>query len=79
MVQEEKPFKGISNLDIWQPLCSAECYHLCDFGRGYQEEQFCENILNLCQWFRSRCCLKDFLSGALVALLFGGTEPFMQF
>ena len=35
------------------------------------EEQFCEIILNLGQWFRSRCCLKDFLSGALVALLFG--------
>ena len=37
-----------------------------------------EFILNLGQWFRSRCCLKDFLSGALAALLFGGVEPFMQ-
>ena len=48
-------------------------------GRGYYEEQFCEIILNLGQWFRRRCCLKDFLSGALEALLFGGAEPFMQF
>ena len=73
------PFKGISYLDIWQPFCSAERNHLCNFGRGYPEEQFCEIILNLGQWFRMRCCLKDFLSGALAALLFGGVEPFMQF
>ena len=25
---------------------------MCNFGRGYQEEQFCEIILNLDQWFR---------------------------
>ena len=42
-------------------------------------EQLCEIILNLDQWFRSRCCSKNFLSGALAALLFGGAEPFMQF
>ena len=73
------PFKGISYLDILQPFCSVECNHLCNFGRGFYEEQFCKIILNLGQWFRSRCCLKDFLSGALTALLFGGAEPFMQF
>ena len=39
------------------------------FGRVHHEEQFCEIILNL----------KDFLSGALVVLVFGGAEPFMQF
>ena len=42
MVQEEIPFKGISYLDIWQPFCSAECNYLCNFGREYQQEQFCE-------------------------------------
>ena len=42
-------------------------------------EQFCEIILNLGQWFRRRCHLKDFLSRALAALLFGGAETFMQF
>ena len=52
------PFKGISYLDICQPFCSAECNYLCNFGRGYYEEQFCEIILNLCRRFRSRCCLK---------------------
>ena len=72
------PFKGISFLDIWQQFCSEECNHLCNFGRGYYEH-FCEIILNLGQWFGSRCCLKEFLSGALAALLFGGAEPFMQF
>ena len=42
-------------LDIWQPLCSVERNHLCNFGRGYLEEQFCEIILNLVQeemWFK---------------------------
>ena len=61
-------FKGISYLEIWQPFCSAEHTHLCNFGRGYIEEQFCEIILNLGQRFR-RSCLKYFLSGAKVALL----------
>ena len=73
------PFKGISYLDIWQRFCSAECNHLCNFGRGYPEEHCCEIILNLGQGFRRRCCLKYFLSGALAALLFNGAEPFMQF
>ena len=31
-----------------------------NFGRGYQEEQFCEIILNLAQLFRRRCVLKIF-------------------
>ena len=56
--------KGISYPELWQPFCSAQRNHLCNFGRGYQEEQFCEIILKLGQWFR-RCILKDFLSGAL--------------
>ena len=33
--------------DSWQPFCSVEYNHLCNFGRGYYEEQFCEIILNL--------------------------------
>ena len=78
VVQEEMKFKGISYLELWQPVCSAEHKHLCNFGRGYQDEQICEIILNLGQWFR-RCLLKDFLSGALATLLFSGAEPFMQF
>ena len=76
VVQEEMPFKGISYLNIWQPFCSTERNHLCNFGRGYPEEQVSEIILNLGQWFR-RCHLKFFFSGALAALLLGGVEPFM--
>ena len=68
VVQEKISFKDIPYLELWHPFCSGERNHLCNFGRGYQEEQFCEIILNLGQWFR--CCLKDFLSGALAALLF---------
>ena len=70
-------FKGISYLELWQPFCSAECNHLCIFGRGYYEERFIEIILNLGQWFR-KCGLNNVLSGALTAILFGGAEPFMQ-
>ena len=73
------PLKVISYLDIWQPFCLVERNHLCNFGRGYYEEQFFEIILNLGQWFRRRFCFKDFLSGALVALLFGGAVQLIQF
>ena len=56
VVKEELSFKDISYLELWQPLssvnCSAEHNNLCSFGRGYYEEQFCEIILNLGQWFR---------------------------
>ena len=52
-------FKDISYRELWQPFCSGEQNHLCNFGIGNPEEQFCEIILNLDQWYR-RCCLKDF-------------------
>ena len=51
---------------------------MCNFVRGHHEEQFCEIILNLDQWFR-RCRLKDFLSRALVPIVLSVAEPFMQF
>ena len=57
----------------------SEANHLCNFGRGCYEEQFCEFISNLGQWFRRRCRLKDFLSDPLVTLLSNGAEPFMHF
>ena len=76
MVQEEIK---ISYLELWWPFCSAERNHFCNFGRGYPEEQFWEMFFNLDQWFRKRCHLKDFLSGALLALVFSEAEPFMQF
>ena len=41
-------------------------------------KHFWEIILNLDKWFRG-CGIKDFLSGALVALLFGRAEPFVLF
>ena len=72
-------FKGISYLELWQPFCPAERNHLYNFGRGYYKEHFCGIILSLGQWFKRRCCLKDFLSGALTALLLNGLQPFMQF
>ena len=53
-------FKDISYLELWWPFCSVEWNHLCNFGKVHYEEQFCEIILNLDQWFR-RCLLKIFL------------------
>ena len=43
------PYKAISYLELWQPFCSGEWDHLCNFRIWYQEEQFCEIILNLDQ------------------------------
>ena len=43
----------------------------------HHKEQFCEIILNLGQWLK-RFRLKDFLSGALAALLLGGAEQFLK-
>ena len=37
------PVKDISYLEHWQPLCSVEWSHLCNFGRMHHEEQFCGN------------------------------------
>ena len=56
-VVQEMSFKVISDLEIWQRPCSAVPNHLCNFCRGYAEEQFSEIILNLDQRFR-RCHLK---------------------
>ena len=58
-VVQEMSFEDIFYLELWWPLCSAEQNHLCNFGRGYYEKQFCEIILNLYQRFR-RYCFKDF-------------------
>ena len=57
---KEMPFKNISYLELLWPFCSAEQSHLCNFGRGYDKDQFCEIISKLDQWFR-RCLLKIFL------------------
>ena len=69
--------KDISYQELWRPFKSAEHNHLCNFGRRNPEEQFCEIILNLDQWYRR--CFKDFLSGTLAALVFSGAEPFVPF
>ena len=70
-------FNNFCYLELCLPFCLAE-QHLCKFYKRYPEEQFCEIILNLDLWFR-RCRLNDFLSGALVALVFSRADPFMQF
>ena len=42
-------FKNISYMELWQTFCSAERSHLCKCRRVYNEEQFCDIILNLDQ------------------------------
>ena len=64
-------FKDISYLELWRPFYSAKRNHLCNFGRRHHEEQFCENILNLDQWFKRRCRLKIFL-------IWSSGSPFVQ-
>ena len=57
------PFKGITYLGLWQPFCSVERNHLCNFERGYPEDQFCKIILNFgpgCIQARLTAKFKDF-------------------
>ena len=80
VVQEEMSFKAISYLALWRPLLQGSGTICANLEEGImQEEQFCEISLNLGQWFRRRCHLKIFLSGALGALVFVGEEHFMHF
>ena len=88
--QEEQLCEIILNLDEWfRRKCVLRLFltwssgspfvqwsgTICAISYGLYEEQFCEIILNLGDWFR-RCGLKDFLSGALGALLLCGAESF---
>ena len=34
----------ISYLELWQPSCSVERMHLCNFERGHHREHSCEVI-----------------------------------
>ena len=43
----QEMFNDISYLEPWRLICSVNLNHLCNFGRGYPEEQFCEFILNM--------------------------------
>ena len=70
-------FKDI--IELWQPFCSVERNHLCNFGRMYHEEYCCEIILNLDQWLRRKCRLKKFLIWSSGSPFFSGAEPFVQF
>ena len=63
-------FEKISYLELWQPSCSVERNHLCNFERGHHGEHSCEVLLNLDQWFR-RCHLKTFL-------IWSSGGPFVQ-
>ena len=87
---EEQFCEIILNLDWWfRRRCRLKIFlnwrsgvqgsrTICAFWQRVSREQFCEIILHLYKWFK-KCHLKDFLSGALMALVLGGAEPFMQF
>ena len=46
--------KDMSYLELRQSLCSVDLNHLCSIGRRHHEEQSCEIIFNLDQWFRRK-------------------------
>ena len=84
------PFKDISYLELWGTFCSADQTICAILVGGYQDEQFCEIILNLDQWFR-RCVLKIHvflnlsfggpfvrLSGTICAILVKGITDFLS-
>ena len=50
--------KDISYVELWKPFCSAERTICAIIVREHYQEQFCEIILYLDQWFR--CRLKTF-------------------
>ena len=54
-------FKGVSNLELWQSICSLEWNYLCNFGRGYNEEEFCENIFEFGPVVQEKMSFKRFL------------------
>ena len=70
------PLKGISYLELWQSFCSAEHYHLSNFGRP--------RGTMLCNYFEfgsvvKEMSLKRFIWSSGDPLLLSGAEPFMQF
>ena len=71
--------KDISYLELWQPLCSVEWNHLCNVGSRHHEEQFCEIILNMDQWFSKRCHFKDIFIWSSGGPFVQQREPFVQF
>ena len=70
--------KDISDLELWQPLCSVEQNQLCSFGRSHHEKQFCVKKMNLDQWFR-RYLVKIFLAWSSGGLLVSIAKSFAQF
>ena len=69
MVQEEISFKRYFLSRALEALLFSPAEPLCKFGRGHYEENLCEVILNLDQYFR-RCRLKKFL-------IWGSGGPFV--
>ena len=66
--------KDISCLELCQPFVQQSRTVCAIFVEGIMRNTSVKLILNCEHWFR-KCCLKDFLSGALV---FGRPEPFIQ-
>ena len=47
-------------MELWQPSCSVEQKHLCNFERGHHGEYSCEVIWNLDPDARGVCKVKVF-------------------
>ena len=70
-VQGGDVFKGISYLELRQPLCSVDKNHVCNIRIRHHEKQSSEIIMNLDQWFNRKCRLK-------VLLIWSSGSPFVQ-
>ena len=62
-------FKDVSSLELWWPFCSAELYHLCNFGTVFYEEKNRRKYYEFGPVVKEEMSFKVFfLSGALAAL-----------
>ena len=51
--------QDISYIELWRPFCSKEQNHLCNFGKGHHEEQFCEILFEFGQVVQEKMSSKD--------------------
>ena len=63
IVQEKMLLKDISYLELWRSfkVLFSRVEPFVQFGRMHHEEQFCEIILNLDQWFRRSSLIYSYL------------------
>ena len=72
-------FKDISYVELWQPLCSVEQNHLCNFGRRHHEEQFWEFFFEFGPVVQEEMLFKDISYLSIWQLFVQRKKTFVQF